>query len=76
MATPAFCPSPCELALDRLIVSSKRITVVSLARPPIVACPLCGSLSRHVHSRYTRTLADFLAPPAHPPWRSGAPVLL
>jgi len=69
MATPAFCPSPRELTLDRLVVSSEGITVVvALARRPVVACPLCGALSRRVHSRYTRTLADL-------PWH-GLPIPL
>ena len=58
MDTTAFCPSPAELALDRLVVSAEGITVVATARRPVVICPVCGCASRRVHSRYTRTVAD------------------
>jgi len=58
MATPAFCPSPAELALDRLVVSSEGITVVATARRLTVPWPMCGKVARRVHSHYTRTVAD------------------
>ena len=58
MDTRAFCPSPAELALDRLVVSSEGITVVATARRLTVPWPMCGKVARRVHSHYTRTLAD------------------
>jgi transposase len=58
MDPTAFCPSPAELALDRLVVSAEGFTVVATARRPGVICPGCGCASRRVHSRYTRTVAD------------------
>ena len=58
MDPTAFCPSPAELALDRLVVSSEGITVVATARRLTVPWPMCGKVARRVHSHYTRTLAD------------------
>lgn len=58
MDAPRLCPAPAELGLSYLAVSSEAITIVATARRPAVPCPLCGCLSRRIHSRYTRTLAD------------------
>lgn len=58
MDPPLLCPAPAELRLDRIVVSPAAITVVTTGRRDAVRCPLCGKLSRRVHSRYTRALAD------------------
>jgi hypothetical protein len=58
MDPTSVCPAPAELGLDRLIVTPDGITVVATARRAAVACPACGTVSRRVHSRYTRALAD------------------
>jgi len=62
MATPAFCPSPAELALNRLVISLEGISVAPAAHRSVMDCPLVGFLSRRVHDRDTRILTDL-------PWR-------
>ena len=62
------CPGPVDLAvllphLARVIVEAVTaaaglLLVTARARAPEAACPKCGAVSRRVHSRYARTLAD------------------
>ena len=49
----------------QVLPAPDRVTIVTAPKPPRSACPLCGTLSDRVHSRYTRTLADL-------PWQGRA----
>jgi hypothetical protein len=51
-------PRTTDLALDDVTISATEVTATLLATRPQVPCPLCGCLSRRIHSRYQRTLAD------------------
>jgi transposase len=54
------------LKLLYVCASGQSITLAARTTPADVPCPVCGTLSRRVHSRYVRTLADL-------PWQ-GIPV--
>lgn len=54
----ALVPAPAERVIGHLEAEPSRLIVVAQARRPEVACPACGSLTRRVHSRYERCLAD------------------
>lgn len=60
--------APDGLAVDAIRMEDGRVTVIARSPSTSCACPACGVLSRSVHSRYSRTLADL---PSH-----GAPVRL
>ena len=49
----------------QVLPAPDRITILTAPKPFSSACPLCGAVSRRVHSRYTRTLADL-------PWQGRA----
>ncbi|GHO85937.1 ISL3 family transposase [Dictyobacter formicarum] len=51
-------PDPTCLHLTHLKTSPKMITVVVTTTASQARCPVCQSLSGHVHSRYVRTVAD------------------
>lgn len=53
---------PAGLSIDQIEVGGTEILAVARSRSPASSCPLCGRLSRRVHSRYRRCLADL---PAH-----------
>lgn len=53
---------PAGLKADRIELVGDTIRIQSSAPETSAACPRCGALSRHVHSRYRRLLADL---PAH-----------
>lgn len=55
---PTHLPDPTRLRLDLLRVDSATITVLMATTPSSSACPLCGTASSRVHSRYVQTLAD------------------
>jgi transposase len=55
---PTLLPDPSRLRLDLLSVDGTTITVLMATTPTDAACPLCGTASSRVHSRYVRTLAD------------------
>ena len=40
------------------VAAAGLLLVTARARAPEAACPGCGTVSRRVHSRYCRTLAD------------------
>jgi transposase len=62
------CPGAVELGfllphlagviVDGVAVAAGLLLVTARARAPEAACPRCGTVSRRVHSRYARTLAD------------------
>jgi transposase len=55
---PTLLPDPSRLRLDLLRAEGTTITVLMATTPTNSACPLCGTASFRVHSRYVRTLAD------------------
>ena len=62
------CPGPVDLGVllphlagvivDAVTAAAGLLLVSARARAPEAACPGCGTVSRRVHSRYCRTLAD------------------
>jgi len=57
---------PAVVQLDTLAVTEETIHLVLRSADSEATCPSCGQLSRAIHSRYSRTLADL-------PW-AGLPV--
>jgi transposase len=69
MPTPyTILPDTERLHLLHLATTDDRITAVVETIAAGAPCPQCGQLSRHVHSRYTRSVADL-------PW-NGVPFRL
>ena len=64
--TRTILPDTETLKLCHVRDSGEGITLVARTTSAEVRCPICGTLSRRVHSRYVRTLADL-------PWQ-GIPV--
>jgi transposase len=62
------CPGPVDLGVllphltgvivEAVTAAAGLLLVAARARAPEAACPGCGTVSRRVHSRYSRTLAD------------------
>ncbi|MHB8595522.1 MAG: ISL3 family transposase [Ktedonobacteraceae bacterium] len=46
------------MSLDRLEVDAKIITIETHVEASEAACPICQTLTQHVHSHYRRTLQD------------------
>lgn len=46
------------LRLDRFEIAHDTITINLTAAAPMALCPLCATVSTHIHSSYARTLAD------------------
>jgi transposase len=59
-------PAPKLLNLIGVRADENAVTLIARASPRAARCPVCGTRSARVHSRYTRTLADL-------PWQ-GIPV--
>jgi len=51
-------PDPTCLHLRGLTTETTAITAPVGTTAPAASCPLCGRPSTHIHSRYTRRLAD------------------
>jgi transposase len=66
MPALAVLPDPKLLRLDRLTPSPDALTLEVSAIQPKATCPACATPSRHIHSRYGRSLGDL-------PWQ-GVPV--
>ena len=49
---------PAGLAIDSVNCAGREIVVLALAESKTAICPLCGLLSRRIHSRYIRQVAD------------------
>src|SRR5689334_13767501 len=58
MTAPKLLPDPALVRLDRIVPGAATITLVMTSTRESVTCPGCGRLTRRVHSRYARTLAD------------------
>ena len=54
--------APSGLIVERHEIGAEGLSVHARGAPPATVCPACRSPSSSVHSRYTRSLADF---PAH-----------
>jgi transposase len=54
----ALVPSTTDLQLENVTIGVADVTATLLATRSEIPCPLCGSLSGRIHSRYQRTLAD------------------
>jgi hypothetical protein len=57
-------PHLAGVIIEAVTAAAGLLLVTARARAPQAACPKCGIVSGRVHSRYARTLADWLA--AHP----------
>ena len=51
-------PHLAGVIVEAVTAAAGLLLVTARARAPEAACPKCGTVSRRVHSRYTRTLAD------------------
>lgn len=51
-------PADHALVVEGIEVGAERIVARLVSTRPEVGCPVCGSGSRAVHSRYRRTVAD------------------
>ena len=49
---------PAGLLVEAVAVEPTRVVITAHAAATNVACPACGVVTRRVHSRYRRTLAD------------------
>ena len=49
---------PAGLAIDSVNCAGREIVVLALAESKTAVCPLCGLLSRRIHSRYIRQVAE------------------
>lgn len=58
MSTSTLLADPESIHLSHVRTSPKTITVIVRAAARRAVCPNCGHFSPHVHSRYTRTVAD------------------
>lgn len=56
-------PDPSQVRVTCLIPSDNAILVRAEPIAPTAACPRCGHVSRHLHSRYVRRLTDL-------PWQN------
>jgi transposase len=55
---PVLLPAPSQLTIDE-VLHQNGLTVMMMSAAEITsACPRCGTRSRHIHSRYCRTLRD------------------
>jgi transposase len=51
-------PHLAGLAIERVVTAGRPVHVLAQACAREAACPGCGMVSRRVHSRYQRRLAD------------------
>jgi transposase len=60
---------PPGLAVERVVPSPDRITILTKPQTPAASCPGCGQISTRVHARYQRRLQDL-------PWQGRPTTLL
>jgi transposase len=53
-----FFPGIAGVSVERVAAFMRELLVEALSNCPSRPCPDCGAVSRRVHSRYCRTLAD------------------
>lgn len=56
--SPTILPDPAQLEVVTLQASATEITAVVQARATRSACPVCGTVSGRIHSRYVRQVRD------------------
>ena len=66
---PSIVPDPAHVQLLHLAAEATAITATARTTATRACCPRCGHSSTHVHSRYTRRLADL-------PWQGLALTLV
>ena len=64
-AASALSLVPNELVVRQILPGPDRITLIARPRSDTALCPLCNRVSRKIHNRYHRTLADL-------PWHGRA----
>jgi hypothetical protein len=52
--SPTILPDPAQLEVVMLQASATEISAVGQARATRCACPVCGTVSGRIHSRYMR----------------------
>src|SRR2546422_6179869 len=59
-------PDLSDLVLEQVSMTNE-VTITVRATSPVAPCPCCGTISKRIQSRYTRTLRDLPASgrPAH-----------
>ena len=50
--------APCGLAIHSIETETDKLLIGATPLDKTAACPLCGTRSAHIHSRYRRTLSD------------------
>lgn len=55
---PVLLPEPSQLTFDEVVSKDGVTVMIASAAERSSACPHCGILSRHIHSRYDRILRD------------------
>src|SRR4051794_34142733 len=50
--------APCGLAIRSIKTETDNLRIGAVPLDPTAACPLCGTRSTRIHSRYRRTLTD------------------
>lgn len=60
---------PAGLSVVQVLPSTDLITILAAPKSAFAVCPACGNASTHLHSRYTRRLADL-------PWQGRSVALM
>ncbi len=47
-----------RLRVNQITLDAQRLTLLLTTTAPTACCPLCATVATHVHSAYTRTVAD------------------
>jgi transposase len=50
--------APCGLAIESIESETDKLRIDALPLSMTAACPVCGTASARIHSRYRRTLSD------------------
>jgi transposase len=50
--------APCGLAIESIETEADRVLIGARPLSPTATCPVCGTASARIHSRYRRTLTD------------------
>ena len=50
--------APCGLAIERIETEADKLLIVTRPLSTGAACPICGTMSARIHSRYRRLLTD------------------
>src|ERR1700759_4569698 len=55
---PVFLPDPAAVSVEQVQVAEGVVVIIARATAETATCPVCGTWSDHVHSRYGRKLLD------------------